>query len=82
MCQVVCLKNKVNIRSKLNPFPIWERKEFIVVKDWIERFNPFGVDVAITNDPAKGVTIFINYLPWISSYHSILKLTRVLILLP
>lgn len=48
-------KYKVNIWTKLNSFSTGHSQQFIVIQNRIQRFNPFRINITITNYPWSNI---------------------------
>ena len=44
-------EHNTDIRGQVQTLSIGEGQEFVVVKDTVQIFNPFGVDIAVEHDP-------------------------------
>jgi hypothetical protein len=49
--EIMSLKQEVNIWSKLDTLPRWHGKKTVIIKDRVQGFYPFWVNISITNDP-------------------------------
>ena len=51
MRQIVSFEDKIDVGSELNALARRHRQQSVVIQDGIESFNPFGIDIAVADDP-------------------------------
>lgn len=74
------LKQEIDIRSELDPLPIRQCQQLIIVKDRVERLDPLRVNVTIAYYPAQGVFVFGSYFAWAWCQDTVFELTGFLVL--
>ena len=71
------LKKEVHIRTKLNPFTGGHCQQSVVIQNWVQRFDPFRINVTITDDPRLDIDWFTNDLPGSIRQNSVRPLASV-----
>ena len=75
--EVVRLKEEVHIGPELDTLTTGHGKQTIVVQDRVERFDPLGIDVPVTDDPRLDVDGLSHHLPSTVRQHAVRPFTGV-----
>jgi hypothetical protein len=60
--EIIGLEDEIDVASKGNTLSCGQSKQVVVVEDTIKGFDPFRINISVTNDPIQHILLLFDYL--------------------